>query len=103
MTYEVYSKKSNNDFNYALDETFRFIQVYNPSEVIFMINESPDNIKNIKEISHTHLLNYLNLNLLLFTFLIHPHFEQTIDFKLDIKENFLKRSSINKTKRIECY
>ena len=62
VTYEVYSKKSNNDFNYALDETFRFIQVYNPSEVIFMINDSPDNIQNITEISHTNLLNYLNLN-----------------------------------------
>ena len=45
-----------------MNETFRFIQVYNPSEVIFMINDGPDNIQNIKEISHTHLLNYLNLN-----------------------------------------
>ena len=62
VTYEVYSKKSNNDFNYALDETFRFIQVYNPSEVIFMINDTPENIQNTKEITHTHLLNYLNLN-----------------------------------------
>ena len=62
VTYEVYSKKSNNDFNYALDETFRFIQVYNPSEVIFMINDTPENIQTITEISHTNLLNYLNLN-----------------------------------------
>ena len=62
VTYEAYSKKSNNDFNYALDETFRFIQVYNPSEVIFMINDTPQNIEEIREISHTHLLNYLNLN-----------------------------------------
>ena len=62
ITYEVYSKKSNNDFNYSLDEAFRFIQVYNPSEVIFTINESGIDIQNIPEISHTKLLNYLNLN-----------------------------------------
>ena len=50
--FEIHSQL--NDKNYALDELFRFIQVYDPKEVIL--------IKKNLEISNDKLSNYLELN-----------------------------------------
>ena len=36
--YETYSKP--NDINYSLDETFRFIQIWNPKELIIYMNKT---------------------------------------------------------------
>ena len=55
IVYECYSQ--HNDYNYALDEVFRFIQVYDPKELVFNIKNSSQNNLCKEELS-----NYLDLS-----------------------------------------
>jgi len=52
IVYEIFSK--NNDYNYGLDEIFRFVQTYDPKEIIF--------IKKNIELSNDFLVNYLDFS-----------------------------------------
>ena len=52
VVYETYSKKD--DQKYSLDETFRFIQLYDPKEIVIYTNSS--------DITETELVSYLELN-----------------------------------------
>lgn len=53
--YEVYSNISNKDYNYSLDEVYRFIQVYNPCEILIIYSDIN------KYLCEDYLTNYLNL------------------------------------------
>ena len=59
--YEVYSLKNTGDYYYSLDETLRFINVYEPCEVLIIVEDTEENCVNIREISKSFLVNYLNL------------------------------------------
>ena len=59
--YEVYSLKNTGDYYYSLDETLRFVNVYEPCEVLLIVEDSEENCGNIREISKGFLVNYLNL------------------------------------------
>lgn len=56
IVYECYSQQ--NDPNYALDELFRFIQVYDPKELVFNIKDAQNN----ESLSKQELSNYLDLS-----------------------------------------
>ena len=56
IVYECYSQ--HNDTNYALDELFRFIQVYDPKELVFNIKDANYN----PTLSKQELSNYLDLS-----------------------------------------
>lgn len=59
--YEVYSLKNTGDYYYSLDETLRFVNVYEPCEVLVIVEDSEENCESIREISRGFLVNYLNL------------------------------------------
>ena len=59
--YEVYSLKNTGDYYYSLDETLRFTNVYEPCEVLIIVEDTEENCANIREISRGFITNYLNL------------------------------------------
>ena len=59
--YEVYSLKNTGDYYYSLDETLRFTNVYEPCEVLIIVEDTEENCENIREISKGFIVNYLNL------------------------------------------
>lgn len=88
--YEVYSNKGNRDYNYSLDETFRFIQVYNPCEILIIVNETSENVDKIEGISNDYLKNYLNLS----DTIVHYRNKDTINkeySKIDYQATFLEK------------
>ena len=89
IVYECYSQP--NDRNYALDELFRFIQVYDPKELVFNIKDA----KKSDNLSRENLSNYLDLSQRV------VHFNDLCDettyltckeyFKLSYQNAFLKQ------------
>ncbi len=78
--YESYSPKD--DTNYCLDETFRFIQAWNPKELMLINCENPDSVK-----------KYLELNeRKLYSISLDKHYN-TIDFQ----KTFLSKIYNNKS------
>jgi len=71
--YEVYSKIT--DLNYALDETYRFIQIWNPKELIVYLNNV--------HVTQSYLSSYLELSNRV------VHFKDTIESKY-LNINFQK-------------
>lgn len=59
--YEVYSLRNTGDYYYSLDETLRFVNVYEPCEVLIIVEDTEGNCNSIREISRGFLVNYLNL------------------------------------------
>ena len=58
--------KNTGDYYYSLDETLRFTNVYEPREVLIIVEDTEENCANIREISRGFITNYLNLAILVF-------------------------------------
>lgn len=80
--FETYSDTS--DLNLALDETFRFIQTFDPKELVVLINDET----NENAVSNDYIYNYLDLGSRV------THFNREIDkklFKNSYQTDFLKK------------
>lgn len=88
--YEVYSNRITNDYYYSLDETIRFIQVYEPCEVLIIVNDSSHNTQTIKSISKSFIVNYLGLNN------IRTHFKSNEEVNNDYKKISVQNSFFEK-------
>ena len=84
--YEIYSNRITNDYYYSLDETIRFIQVYEPCEVLIIVNDSSHNTQTIKSISKSFIVNYLGLNN------IRTHFKSNEEVNNDYKKISVQNS-----------
>ena len=82
--FETYS--DTNDLNLALDETFRFIQTFDPKEIVVLINDETN--ENNPNISNDYIYNYLDLGSRV------THFNREIDkklFKNSYQTDFLRK------------
>ena len=68
--YESYSRK--NDINFALDDTIRFMETYNPKEILVDFNFNDDD--KVSNMSQTEILSYLKI-------------DKTVINKTNIKKN----------------